>query len=59
MPNDAIDFITQPVTDNVCDLCVHTYGCRVIQRVLENCAEKKTTPILDNILQDIHNLTKD
>jgi hypothetical protein len=59
MPFGSIDFIVTPVTDNVCDLCVHTYGCRVIQRILENCTEEQTKPILNKILAEIHNLTKD
>lgn len=59
MPCDTIDFIIQPVIDNACELCVHTYGCRVIQRVLENSNDKYTRPILDQILAEIHTLTKD
>jgi pumilio RNA-binding family len=62
MPHDAIDFIVRAVTehkDTVSKLCVHTYGCRVIQRILENCEESQTQPILDAILADLNNLTND
>lgn len=59
MPCDMIEFIILPVIDNTCELCVHTYGCRVIQRVLENGSEEYTRPILDQILAEIHSLTKD
>jgi len=41
MPPDSIDFIVQAVINEpylIKDLCLHTYGCRVIQRILENCA---------------------
>jgi hypothetical protein len=33
MPNDAIDFIVESVSEyskDVIELCLHTYGCRVI-----------------------------
>lgn len=59
MPCDTIDFIIQPVIENACSLCYHTYGCRVIQRVLENAEDKFTRPIIAKILQEIHQLTKD
>lgn len=62
MPHEAIDFIVSAIVETpraVSDLCVHTYGCRVIQRILENCSEAQTRLILDGILLDIHNLTLD
>jgi hypothetical protein len=62
MPNEAIDFIVLSVSEQskvVVDLCLHTYGCRVIQRILENCLERQTRPIIDFILADIAILTKD
>lgn len=30
MPAEAIEFIVEPVKNNVSSLCIHTYGCRVI-----------------------------
>lgn len=30
MPSETLDFIVKPVTENVYNLCIHTYGCRVI-----------------------------
>lgn len=30
MANTGIDFIVKPVSSSVYELCVHTYGCRVI-----------------------------
>ena len=62
MPHDAVDFIVSAVMagpDIVSQLCVHTYGCRVIQRILENCHERQTRLILDSILSHIHILIKD
>jgi len=29
MPCEQIDFIIDPVIEQACSLCVHTYGCRV------------------------------
>lgn len=62
MPHEQVDFIVAAVQekkDTVSSLCVHTYGCRVIQRILENCHERQTRPILNAILGDLHNLTND
>lgn len=59
MPAETIEFIIQPVTDHTLELCVHTYGCRVIQRILEHCEEKQIRPIIDQILNELHNLTQD
>lgn len=47
MPAESIEFIVSAVADRVTELCIHTYGCRVIQRLLEHCSEKQTRPILD------------
>ena len=62
MPHDSIDFIVLDIVDQrgkVSELCVHTYGCRVIQRILENCSERQTRLILDMIIGDIQSLIKD
>ena len=59
MPCSEIEFIINPVIENTSDLCVHTYGCRVIQRVLENSSDNYTRPIIEAILNDLHKLTMD
>lgn len=62
MPSESVDFIVQAVCEQskiVIELCLHTYGCRVIQRILENCEEQQTKLIIDFILADISILTKD
>lgn len=59
MPCEEIEFIIKPVIEKTCELCVHTYGCRVIQRVLENSSDNYTRPIIEAILNDLHNLTMD
>ena len=35
MPPHSIYFVIEPVLQNVYQLCIHSYGCRVVQRVLE------------------------
>ena len=62
MPHESIDFIVNAIhetKDAVSQLCVHTYGCRVIQRILENCQDRQTRPIIDSVISDLHNLTND
>lgn len=38
---------------------MHIYGCRVIQRILENCPVDCTDPIYDDIIKNIVELTQD
>ncbi len=59
MPGEAIEFIVNPVTENTVKMCKHTYGCRVIQRILENSSEIQTRPIIAQILEHIKVLTMD
>jgi hypothetical protein len=59
MPCSSIDFIISPVIDKTSELCVHTYGCRVIQRILEHSTEYYTRLIIEGIINDIQNLTMD
>lgn len=62
MTHESIQFIVDSIMEKpaaVSELCLHTYGCRVIQRILENCADYQTRPIIDTILDEIHSLTND
>jgi pumilio RNA-binding family len=62
MPSEQVDFILHTILDkpnHVKDLCLHTYGCRVIQRILEKCHDSQTDPIIEAIILDIQALTKD
>ncbi|OQR88901.1 hypothetical protein THRCLA_10036 [Thraustotheca clavata] len=43
------NFILSAFVGNVYSLATHPYGCRVIQRVLENCSEAQMAPILKEI----------
>lgn len=54
-----IEFILKDVLRNASSLSCHPYGCRVLQRILEHCEEKKTTLILDEILKSHRQLLDD
>jgi pumilio RNA-binding family len=56
---DDIEFIIGDVTRQVFQLSAHPYGCRVIQRILENCRESQTRPILDILYNELENLVQD
>jgi pumilio RNA-binding family len=47
--SEQIDFIVDDVLANTTTLSCHPYGCRVLQRTLEHCGERKKTAILDEI----------
>jgi len=47
--NEQIDFIVDDVLVNVVTLSCHPYGCRVLQRILEHCEDKRKTVVLDKI----------
>lgn len=40
-------------------LSTHPYGCRVIQRILEHCNQEQTSPILDELHDNIDRLVQD
>lgn len=48
-----IDFIIDDVLSHVLELSCHTYGCRVLQRILEHCVESRKRQALDKI-SDCH-----
>ena len=44
-----LQFIINAFRGQVYDLATHPYGCRVIQRILENCTAEQTEPILSEL----------
>ena len=50
VPAEHIQFIINAFTGQVQSLATHPYGCRVIQRMLEHCAE----PARTSVLQELH-----
>jgi hypothetical protein len=57
--NEHIDVIVQSFYGQACQLSTHPYGCRVIQRVLENCDDDLKKPILDEIIASSKLLAED
>jgi mRNA-binding protein PUF3 len=46
VPMEHIGFIIDHFTNKVGELAIHSYGCRVIQRVLEHCDERSKRSVL-------------
>jgi mRNA-binding protein PUF3 len=46
VPMEHIAFIIESFTNKVGELAIHSYGCRVIQRVLEHCDESSKRSVL-------------
>lgn len=45
----SLDIIIDEVADNIKALAVHPYGCRVVQRLIENCTGAPQRKVLDSI----------
>ncbi|KAF9426385.1 Pumilio 2 [Entomortierella beljakovae] len=58
VPVERIQFIMDAFTGQVYSLATHPYGCRVIQRMFEHCADTKT-PLIDELHRYIPNLVQD
>ncbi|CEG44497.1 pumilio-like mating protein m90 [Plasmopara halstedii] len=56
---DDIQFIIDSFVGQAAGLSTHSYGCRVIQRVLEHCAPVQIRPLLDEIIYKCRDLVKD
>ena len=50
VPAEHIQFIINAFTGQVQTLATHSYGCRVVQRMLEHCEE----PTRSNLLAELH-----
>merc|ERR1712137_250814 len=59
VPSRHIGFIIDSFDGRVNELSTHPYGCRVIQRLLENCNADQKEPILQEITQNLMQLVKD
>lgn len=49
-PLDLMQFIVDVITKNVEVLSTHRYGCRVVQRAVENCNDLHKHSLLDKII---------
>eukprot|EP01065_Artemidia_motanka_P018961 TRINITY_DN2235_c1_g1_i6.p1 TRINITY_DN2235_c1_g1~~TRINITY_DN2235_c1_g1_i6.p1 ORF type:complete len:806 (+),score=222.08 TRINITY_DN2235_c1_g1_i6:167-2584(+) len=55
-----VRFIVQTFVGRVCEFATHTYGCRCLQRILENChGHEEIVPILEEVLEHVHSLVTD
>lgn len=53
VPTHLISFIPQACAGHVYALATHPYGCRVLQRIFENCDETVTR----GLLEELHGFT--
>ena len=52
IPSDLIPFIIDPFLSNVIPLSTHSFGCRVIQRILEHCDDvEKRSRVVQEIIK--------
>ena len=55
-----VSFIVGAFRNNVQNLAMHAYGCRVIQRLLEFCKQAvEVTPIIEEVLSSVDQLVGD
>ncbi|CAK9045726.1 Pumilio homolog 5 (APUM-5) (AtPUM5) [Durusdinium trenchii] len=60
MPSSGhISFVIQAVAKRAEDMALHQYGCRIIQRLLENAELESIAGILDPIVEATDKLSKD
>ncbi|CAM8909945.1 unnamed protein product [Rhodiola kirilowii] len=60
VPEESIHFIISTFYDQVVTLSTHSYGCRVIQRVLEHCHNEETQKkVMEEILGSVSMLAQD
>jgi pumilio RNA-binding family len=58
IPPEDLDFVVH-LKGHVKDIACHAYGCRVLQRIVENSPRKKIRPLLDELRNDILELMQD
>mmetsp|Transcript_72799 Transcript_72799/g.167074 ORF Transcript_72799/g.167074 Transcript_72799/m.167074 type:complete len:714 (+) Transcript_72799:128-2269(+) len=56
---DEVQFIVDAIKSCVHRMAIHCYGCRVIQRLIENCPTKQMDSILTQIMSEVEDLAKD
>ena len=55
----SYNIIIDAFKGRVYEMSVHSFGCRVIQRMLEHCKEEQIRPILVEVFKQVLDLTKD
>lgn len=59
VPADQLQCIVNAFIGNVYTFATHPYSCRVLQRILENCPERMTRSLLDELQQYAQLLMQD
>lgn len=59
IPCDQLTFIIEACLGQVHSLATHPYGCRVLQRIFENCSGDQTRLLLDDLHRYTQNLIQD
>ena len=49
----SLNIILDEVVDSIKELVVHPYGCRVVQRLIENCRGEEKVKILDSVSKGV------
>lgn len=57
--DDHIAFTINAFRGRSYDMAVHPYGCRVMQRMLEQCSQNAMTPIIEEIIPYVITLSED
>lgn len=48
-PPDLLSFVVEAFVGHIYNFATHPYSCRVLQRILENCPERMTRPLLQEL----------
>jgi hypothetical protein len=56
VPSDKLQFVIDACRGQVYNLATHPYGCRVLQRIFENCPPEQVRGLLDELHRYTQNL---
>lgn len=59
VPADALQFVVDAFVGHVYTFATHPYSCRVLQRIFENCPDRMTRPLLEELKSYAQNLMQD
>ncbi|CAK0880878.1 unnamed protein product, partial [Prorocentrum cordatum] len=59
MQPEAVDFIISAVSSEAEQMASHSFGCRVIQRLVERCPHEQIGNLLDKLTASVGMLSQD
>lgn len=59
LPPHTVQFVVDELLESLDKMCVHVFGCRVAQRVLEYCLPAQTEPILNHVQRSLYQLARE